>query len=164
MRVLPRLCLAAVAVLALTGLNALLVAGRLAVEWTAVVTVAEAIGGGPLGGLLLALLQIGWLPTFTAWSIAWTAGPGFSVGADSLYSVFGATPATAPALPALGALPGTWSPWQLLLLAVPIGAGAVAGVAVQDVVEPHQRQDLLAVLDDLVVPGPLDEVTPSWPA
>lgn len=119
---------AVVAVLALTGLNALLVAGRLVVEWTAVVTVAEAIGGGPLGGLLLALLQIGWLPTFTAWSIAWTAGPGFSVGADSLYSVFGATPATAPALPALGALPGTWSPWQLLLLAVPIGAGAVAGV------------------------------------
>ena len=106
---------AAVAVLALTGLNALLVAGRLAVEWTAVVTVAEAIGGGPLGGLLLALLQIGWLPTFTAWSIAWTAGPGFSVGADSLYSVFGATSATAPALPALGALPGTWSPWRRAL-------------------------------------------------
>ena len=119
---------AVLAVLALTGLNALLVAGRLAVEWAAVVTVAQAIGGGPLGGLLVALLQIGWLPTFTAWSIAWTAGPGFSVGADSLYSVFGATPATAPALPALGALPVTWSPWQLLLLAVPIGAGAVAGV------------------------------------
>ncbi|MBD4583230.1 hypothetical protein GUG60_29315, partial [Xanthomonas citri pv. citri] len=31
---------AVIAVLALTGLNALLVAGRLAVEWTAVVTVA----------------------------------------------------------------------------------------------------------------------------
>ena len=40
---------AVLAVLALTGLNALLVAGRLAVEWTAVVTVAD--DGGSSGRL-----------------------------------------------------------------------------------------------------------------
>lgn len=119
---------AVVALLALAGLNVLLVAVRLAVEWPAVVSLAQAIGAGPLGGLLLALLQIGWLPTFAAWSVAWTAGPGFSVGADSLYSVFGATPATVPALPALGALPAAWAPWHPVFLALPIGAGVAAGV------------------------------------
>ena len=119
---------AVVALLVLAGLNALLVAVRLAVEWPAVVTLAQAIDAGPLGGLLLALLQIGWLPTLAAWSVAWTAGPGFSVGADSLYSVFGATPAAVPALPALGALPAAWAPWHPLFLAVPIGAGVAAGV------------------------------------
>lgn len=119
---------AVVALLVLAGLNAVLVAVRLAVEWAAVVSVGQALDSGALGGLLLALLQIGWLPTFTAWSVAWTAGPGFSVGTDSLYSVFGATSATGPALPVLGALPASSSPWHLLFLAVPIAAGVAAGV------------------------------------
>ena len=119
---------AVVALLVLAALSALLVAVRLAVEWPAVVTLAQAIDAGPFGGLLLAVLQIGWLPTLTGWAIAWTAGPGFSVGSDSLYSVFGATPAAAPALPALGALPAAWAPWHPLFLAVPIAAGVAAGV------------------------------------
>lgn len=118
---------ATVALLALAGLNAALVAVRLALEWTAVVHLFQVVGAGTVGGLMLTLLHVGYLPTFTAWSVAWTAGPGFSVGEDSLYSAFGATTAAAPALPALAALPAPWQPWHPVFVLVPVLAGAVAG-------------------------------------
>lgn len=118
---------AGVALAGLVALNALLVVVTLAVHWAPVVRVQQMVDAGPVGGLMLALLQIGWLPTFTAWALAWTAGPGFRVGSDSLYSVFGAHPASVPALPVLEALPSTWQPWFPVLVLVPVAAGALAG-------------------------------------
>lgn len=118
---------AGVALAGLVALNALLVVVTLAVHWAPVVRAQQMVDAGPVGGLMLALLEIGWLPTFTAWALAWTAGPGFRVGSDSLYSVFGAHPAPVPALPVLEALPATWQPWFPVLVLVPVAAGALAG-------------------------------------
>nr|WP_298987794.1 DUF6350 family protein [uncultured Micrococcus sp.] len=118
---------AVVALVSLAGLCALLVAGRLVGEWTAVVHLYQEVGAGTLGGTMLTLLHVGYLPTFTAWAAAWTAGPGFSVGSDSLYSAFGATASAAPALPVFAALPAPGQPWHPVFVLVPVLAGAVAG-------------------------------------
>lgn len=118
---------AGVGLAALAGLHALLVTVAVLVRWPRIIEVQQMVGAGPVGGLMLALLEIGWLPTFTAWAVAWTAGPGFAVGADGHYSVFGTTPAPVPALPLLEALPAPWAPWHPAFLLVPVLAGAVAG-------------------------------------
>ncbi|MDO4239829.1 DUF6350 family protein [Micrococcus sp.] len=138
---------AGVALAGLVALNALLVALALAVHWASAVRVQQMVDAGPVGGLMLALLQIGWLPTLTAWAVAWTAGPGFRVGSESLYSVFGAHPAPVPALPVLEALPATWQPWFPVFVLVPVAAGALAGWWLLREGENHLDDWLAARLD-----------------
>ncbi len=58
-----------------------------------------------LGGALLAVAQLAVVPNLVAWATAWVVGPGFSVGAGTLYSPAEVTAAALPALPVLGSLP-----------------------------------------------------------
>ncbi|MDO5634899.1 MAG: DUF6350 family protein, partial [Micrococcus sp.] len=120
-----RACTVALAMLVL--LHSLLVAGRLAAQWAEIVQMYQMVGAGPVGGFMLTMLQLGYLPAMIAWSMAWTAGPGFSIGTQSGYSVFGADVAPVPALPVLAGLPAPSETWHLVFLALPILAGAVAG-------------------------------------
>lgn len=120
-----RACL--VAVLTLVALHALLVAVTLAVRWADAVHMYQLVDAGPVGGIMLTLLEIGYLPAMIGWAIAWSAGPGFSVGSESLYSAFGTTTAPVPVLPAFAALPAPWEPWHPVFVLLPVLAGAVAG-------------------------------------
>jgi hypothetical protein len=58
-----------------------------------------------LAGGLLAVAQLAVVPNLVAWAAAWVVGPGFSVGAGTLYSPAEVTSAALPALPVLGSLP-----------------------------------------------------------
>jgi hypothetical protein len=77
--------------------------------------------------LLLGCLLL--LPNGALWAVAYAAGPGFTVGAGTGVSPFGATLGPVPAFPLLAALPGdgTPPPAVRVVLLVPVLAGVFAG-------------------------------------
>ena len=116
---------------ALVGGIAALIAGLIA-HGARVVELHESLGAGAWGGVVLLLLQLGWLPNLMIWWTSWTLGPGFAVGSATSVSPFGVHLGMVPSIPILGALPANGAPsdWVRLWLLVPIAAGAVAGMLV----------------------------------
>ncbi|MCW2724430.1 MAG: hypothetical protein JWN35_1351, partial [Frankiales bacterium] len=91
----------------------------------------SAAAPGLVGGVALLLLGLLFIPNAAVWGAAWLAGPGFHVGVDTAVGPFGTTLGPVPALPLLAGLPGAISPWLgVLALAVPLAAGAFAGLLV----------------------------------
>jgi hypothetical protein len=91
----------------------------------------SAAAPGLVGGVALLLLGLLFIPNAAVWGAAWLAGPGFHVGVDTAVGPFGTTLGPVPALPLLAGLPGPISPWLgVLALAVPLAAGAFAGLLV----------------------------------
>jgi hypothetical protein len=91
--------------------------------------VVEGLGVDTFGGVLLAVSQLALLPNLVLWALAWLVGPGFSVGAGTLYSPAVVVSGPLPALPLLGALPpeGTLGGPLLLAPLVVVAAGAIGG-------------------------------------
>lgn len=90
----------------------------------------DVVGGGISGGAGALLLCLAMAPNAVLWVVALAAGPGFALGTDSGLSLTGEMHGGAlPAMPLLAALPGAGPlpGYAWLLVAVPIGAGAVIG-------------------------------------
>lgn len=92
----------------------------------------QSLAPGGWGGVVLLLVQLAWLPDLIVWAAAWTLGSGFSIGIGSAVSPFAVRLGMIPSIPVLGALPGIGAPAVAvrIVLAVPVLAGAVAGVVV----------------------------------
>jgi hypothetical protein len=92
----------------------------------------SALAPGLLGALLLTLLCVAYLPNALVWCVAYSVGTGFAVGADTAVAPTGVTLGPLPAFPLLAVLPGSGGApaTSLLLLAVPVCAGIVAGLLV----------------------------------
>ena len=127
--------LPAVARAALAGVGALLAAGSavllLALGWHTG-RFAELVGSlepGFVGGAVLLLGCALLLPNAALWAVGYAAGPGFSVGAGTGVSPFGATLGPVPAFPLLAALPGDGTPPAAAraVLLLPVLAGVLAG-------------------------------------
>jgi Family of unknown function (DUF6350) len=93
---------------------------------------AELVGAlrpGFVGGVVLLLGCLLLVPNGALWSVAYAAGPGFTVGAGTGVSPFGATLGPVPAFPLLAALPGDGTPPPAVraVLLLPVLAGVVAG-------------------------------------
>lgn len=123
---------AAAATALLLGAGALLVGGSLAAHLPKAVDLAGASDPGAAGGAALLLAGLALVPNAVVWGVAWLTGPGFAVGLDTAVGPFGHELGPVPALPLLAALPGGGVPeWvAVLVLAVPLLAGAVAGRSV----------------------------------
>jgi hypothetical protein len=69
------------------------------------------------------------LPNGALWAVAYAAGPGFTVGAGTGVSLFGATLGPVPSFPLLAALPGSGTPAPAVraALLLPVLAGVLAG-------------------------------------
>jgi len=80
-----------------------------------------------LGATLLTIGHLAYLPTLIAWAVAWVAGPGFALGTGTAVSPAGTQLGVVPGIPLLGAVPEISEPWLLVLVLVPIAAGALAG-------------------------------------
>lgn len=92
---------------------------------------AAASAPGLVGGVALLLLGLVLIPNAAIWGAAWLAGPGFAVGVGTAVGPFGTTLGPVPALPLLAALPGPVpAAFGVLALAVPVGAGVLAGLLV----------------------------------
>lgn len=87
--------------------------------------VHDVLNPGVLGAVVLIGLQLFYLPTAVAWSMAYLTGPGFSAGAGMTVTAAEVVTAPLPGIPMLGALPvdplagHSWLP----LLPMAVGAG-----------------------------------------
>src|SRR4051812_10517134 len=113
----------------LVGLGAVLVVVMVVSRWSTVTGLHAAVNADVVGGVVLTGGQLLLLPTLAVWGLGWLAGPGFQIADGSAITLAGAHPGLMPMIPVLGALPsdGTWSAWLLLLVALPVLAGAAIG-------------------------------------
>lgn len=121
----------AVAVVALVGVAGLGVAVMTVVRGGEVVTLFETAHVDATGATVLTLGHLMYLPTLLVWAIAWIAGPGFAVGAGTAVSPAGTQLGVVPGIPVLGLLPENGSMWMLIVVLLPVGAGALAGWVVR---------------------------------
>ncbi len=89
---------------------------------------ADSLGADPVGGFVLILGQLAYLPNFLLWGASWVLGAGFTVGDGSVISPTVTHVGLLPAVPVLGAVPpassGQWG--MVLWLLVGVVAGAIA--------------------------------------
>ncbi|MGI5269075.1 DUF6350 family protein [Nonomuraea sp. CA-218870] len=135
----------AIAIMLVAGLALVLVA--VVLNFDQVRALSDVLAPGFVGGVLLLLVQLLYLFNAVIWGLAYIAGPGFSVGADTLVAPTGVQLGTVPSLPMLGALPdsGPAPAWLMAVIALPFAAGAVAGVVVAR-----------------ISPSPAYEAAPLW--
>ncbi|AEE45250.1 DUF6350 family protein [Cellulomonas fimi] len=98
-------------------------------------TVADVVRGLSLdvvGGVVLAVAELAFLPNLVVWALAWLAGPGFAVGLGSRFAPAEVTTTPLPAVPLLGALPSADAvgPTSVAAPVVLVLVGLVAGVYV----------------------------------
>ncbi|WEG08065.1 DUF6350 family protein [Microbacterium horticulturae] len=118
---------AGVALTALVGIGALGVVVALLTGGDRVVALYQSSNADVMGVIVVSLAQLAYLPTFIVWALSFVAGPGFTVGTGTAFSPAGTQSGIIPGIPVLGALPAASSPWLLVLVLLPIGAGVLAG-------------------------------------
>lgn len=121
----------ALATLAAAG--ALLAGISLAVHLHEAALLERDLAPGPVGTLLLVLLQLGYLPNAVIWAIAFLIGPGFAFGAATVVAPTGSALAQLPDFPMLAALPpglhAAVPGWiEPTVLAAPYLAGVLGGL------------------------------------
>lgn len=122
---------AAFAVLAVTAVSAVALAVATIVRGGEVVALFQAARVDALGATVITLGHLAYLPTLLVWAASWLAGPGFAVGVGTAVSPAGTQLGVIPGIPVFGLLPEGSSIWMLVVVIVPIGAGAFAGWAVR---------------------------------
>lgn len=91
--------------------------------------VVDGLGLDTFGGVLFAVAQLAVVPNLVLWVVAWLAGPGFAVGAGTVFAPDQVVSGPLPAVPLLGALPPPGSEGGALrwVPVVVVLAGALAG-------------------------------------
>jgi len=114
---------ATAAVLGLVVVASALLAAALIAGYTQVLTLYETLHTEVLGGIALTLGQLALLPDLIVWTIAWIAGPGFSVGTGSIAGPFTTALGPLPPVPAFGAIPATsgGAAWLAIVLVLVVG-------------------------------------------
>jgi hypothetical protein len=84
---------------------------------------------GVVGGILLSLVAVAYLPNAAIWAVSYAVGPGFAVGAGTSVSPSGIFIGMIPSFPSFAAIPspGPAPLISLLALAAPFAAGVVGG-------------------------------------
>ncbi|PVE97195.1 DUF6350 family protein [Microbacterium sp. TPD7012] len=121
----------AIVIVAVTGAAATALAVMIALRGGEVVALFQAARVDVLGLTVMTLGQLVYLPTLIVWVASWIAGPGFAVGAGTAVSPAGTQLGVVPGIPVFGLLPENSSIWMLIIVLVPIAAGAFAGWAVR---------------------------------
>jgi hypothetical protein len=134
----------------LAGAGAILAAASLATHLSGFRAADVALAPGFVGGVLLLLIQIAYVPNAIVWSICYTLGPGFAFGTHTVVAPTGSALGSLPLLPMLAALPTgahsavpAWA--SAAMLSVPYLAGAFGGL-----------------LTARAAPTPAVELAPLW--
>lgn len=114
-------------VFVLLALGFLLVVVCVLSRASAVQACAAATQAGLLGAVLLALVQVVYLPTLAVWAASVCAGPGFALGMETGVHPWGSSVTDVPLVPVAEAVPRAMPGWALLVLALPVLAGMIAG-------------------------------------
>lgn len=117
----------AVVLVTLTGAGALALALATLLRGGEVVALFERAHVDVLGASIITLGQLAYLPTLLVWAVSWIAGPGFALGAGTAVSPVGTQLGVVPGIPVFGLLPDGGSIWTLIVVLIPVAAGALAG-------------------------------------
>lgn len=111
------------------GFAALLTTVGLAIGFPDGVNMTQALAPDLLGGVLLAVLGMAFVPNLIIWTAAFTTGAGFSLGTGSAVSPQGIHYDALPVFPPLAALPPEGHPgaWGVAALVAPLLAGVMTG-------------------------------------
>ena len=114
---------------ALGVLSAVVLLVALLARWDAVTGLYGAVAPGLVGGLLLTLGQLFFVPNLGVWALTVLAGPGFQVTAGGHIGLGGSHPGLLPMLPVLGLVPpdGEYPGWTKVALALPVIVGLLVG-------------------------------------
>jgi hypothetical protein len=107
--------------------SSLAVAAMVVLSYAEVIALYERLHADVLGGAVLTLGELSFLPNLVVWAAAWFIGPGFAIGAGSAVSPLATTLGPVPAIPLLGAIPAGDTAFGFAGLAVPVLAGFLAG-------------------------------------
>ncbi|SDL82530.1 hypothetical protein SAMN04487916_11551 [Arthrobacter sp. ov407] len=116
-----------VALMASLAMSAALLAVDLFIHWNLVVAVYEGLDAGAMGGGVLTIVQLGFLPNLVVFALAWICGSGFALGVGSLAGPLGTAVGPLPSIPVFAALPSGSLDFGFVALVVPALAGALAG-------------------------------------
>lgn len=116
-----------IAVVAAVGLSAVLLAVQLGVNWMEIANMHQQLDPGVWGVIGLTLLHLGLLPNMVLWTLAYSTGAGFALGAGTTVAPYALELGHVPAIPVLGAMPEQAGGAMLAVLAVPLVAGVIAG-------------------------------------
>ena len=118
------------AIIALIALSSVLFLIALLIGFPTAVDMQTALDAGPVGGFVLLLLGIGYLPMMLTWTLAYSAGSSVTIGAGSVISPFvpNSVPTELPPFPMLAALPSGSSAVQWFLPVLIVGVGVLVGV------------------------------------
>ncbi|GAB3542157.1 hypothetical protein GCM10027403_34470 [Arthrobacter tecti] len=116
------------AVVAALGLAALLLAVTLAIHWASIATIYERLDAGIVGGAVVTIGELGFLPNLAIWTLSWSSGAGFALGTGSSITPLATTAGPLPAVPILGAVPSGTLDYGMAALALPVVAGVLAGL------------------------------------
>ncbi|NKX49199.1 hypothetical protein HER39_01100, partial [Arthrobacter deserti] len=115
------------AIAAALCLSAALLAVTIGIHWAQIVEIYEQLGPGIIGGSVLTVVQLGLVPNFVGWTLAWSSGAGFAIGSGSSLTPMATTVGPLPSVPVLGALPTGELSFGLAGLMLPVAAGVLAG-------------------------------------
>lgn len=137
-----------VASASLIALAALLILVGLAMSWSDALAVMNVLSPGFIGGIVLLLLQLAYLPVLAVWAIAFAAGPGFTIAPSVVLSPFAQASGVTqlPPVPILAALPEVTSValWFCPLLV--LLTGVIAGVYLSRRMPTYRERAVAMVL------------------
>ena len=116
-----------VALMAALTMSAALLAVDLFIHWDRVIAVYEGLDAGAMGGAVLTIAQLGFLPNLAVFALAWTSGSGFALGVGSQAGPLGTAVGPLPSIPVFAAVPSGSLDLGFVALVVPALAGALAG-------------------------------------
>ncbi|MCB5290706.1 hypothetical protein BJQ90_00120 [Arthrobacter sp. SO3] len=116
-----------VALMAGLAMSCVLLAATLFIHWNLVIAVYEALDAGALGGAVLTIAQLGFLPNLAVFALSWTSGAGFALGIGSQAGALGTAVGPLPSIPVFAALPAGSLDYGVAALVVPVLAGTLAG-------------------------------------
>jgi hypothetical protein len=108
---------------AFLGFGFLVLGILLLVNLGTVKDLTQVLEPGILGGVLLLILNVLYLPNAAVATIGYFAGVGFGIGNGTIISPLSYQVPEIPALPILGALPTGKSPWALIAVLLFVAAG-----------------------------------------
>ena len=102
-------------------------AAALLISYGRVIALYEALQTQVIGGVVVTLGQLAFVPNVVIWTASWLIGPGFAIGSGSTVGPLGSSLGPIPTVPLFGALPSGELAFGFIGLLVPVVAGFLAG-------------------------------------
>lgn len=111
--------------------SSILIALLIGFNWVQFTRLYEGLHVSFLGGVMITLGQLAFLPNVVIFGASWLTGVGFSVGTGSTISPLGTVVGPLPALPITAALPVGANDFGMVAILVPLVAAFVATILVR---------------------------------